>query len=159
MTTPLEFLASTHDGAKKIARVSKIISAPPAQIFELLANPSTHAVIDGSGSIKSAQENAPTRLALGTKFGMRMKVGVPYKITNEVVEFDEGSRVAWRHFGGHIWLYILEAVDGGTRVTEEFDYASAKSPLFLKVMGYPDKNRKAMERTLLRMQEYFTTRA
>jgi hypothetical protein len=51
----------------------------------------------------------------------------------------------------------LVADGDNTCVTEEFDYAPAKSPFFLKLMGYPDKNRKSMEKTLERMQKYFTT--
>ena len=151
------FLESTHDSSGKIARVSAVISASPQDIFALLADPAQHATIDGSGSVKSARDEHPARLELGTKFGMEMKVGVPYKITNEVVEFIEGERIAWRHFGGHIWRYILVADGANTCVTEEFDYAHAKSPFFLKLMGYPDKNRKSMEKTLERMQKYFTT--
>jgi hypothetical protein len=151
------FLESTHDSNKKIARVSAVISASQQEIFALLADPAQHATIDGSGSVKSSRDAHPTRLELGTKFGMEMKVGVPYKITNEVVEFIEGERIAWRHFGGHIWRYILVADGANTCVTEEFDYAHAKSPFFIKLAGYPDKNRKSMEKTLERMQKYFTT--
>jgi hypothetical protein len=151
------FLESTHDSSKKIARVSAVISASQQEIFALLADPAQHATIDGSGSVKSSREEHPQRLELGTKFGMAMKVGVPYRITNEVVEFIEGERIAWRHFGGHIWRYILVADGANTCVTEEFDYARAKSPFFIKLAGYPDKNRKSMEKTLERMQKYFTT--
>jgi len=151
------FLESTHDSSKKIARVSAVISANQQEIFALLADPAQHATIDGSGSVKSSREEHPQRLELGTKFDMAMKVGVPYRITNEVVEFIEGERIAWRHVGGHIWRYILVADGDNTCVTEEFDYAPAKSPFFLKLMGYPDKNRKSMEKTLERMQKYFTT--
>ena len=100
------FLESTHDSSKKIARVSAVISASQQEIFALLADPAQHATIDGSGSVKSSRDEHPNRLELGTKFGMEMKVGVPYKITNEVVEFIEGERIAWRHFGGHIWRYM-----------------------------------------------------
>ena len=151
------FLESTHDSSKKIARVSAVISASQQEIFALLADPAQHATIDGSGSVKSSRDEHPTRLELGTKFGMEMKVGVPYKITNEVVEFIEDERIAWRHFGGHIWRYILVADGANTCVTEEFDYARAKSPFFIKLAGYPEKNRKSMEKTLERMQKYFTT--
>ena len=33
----------------------------------------------------------------------------------EVVEFEEDRRIAWRHYGHHIWRYTLEPTDGGTR--------------------------------------------
>jgi hypothetical protein len=86
---------------------------------------------------------------------MDMKLGVPYKITNEVVEFDEPRQIGWRHFGGHIWRYILEPVDGGTKVTEQFDWNASKSTLTLKLMGAFAKNQKAMEATLERMAAHF----
>ena len=149
------FLESTHDSNKKIARVSAVISANQQEIFALLADPAQHATIDGSGSVKSSRDEHPTRLELGTKFGMEMKVGVPYKITNEVVEFIEGERIAWRHFGGHIWRYILEPVDGGTKVTEQFDWNKSKSPLILKLRKSPQENAKYMEKTLENLVKKF----
>ena len=59
---------------------------------------------------------------------MSMKIGVPYSISNTVVEFEEGSVIAWQHFGRHIWRYRLEPVPGGTTVTEEFDYRRGPVP-------------------------------
>ena len=158
MTAPGEFVESTLDIKNEVARVSKIISASPEAIFELLANPASHALIDDSGSVKASQSTSPQRLALGSKFGMSMKIGVPYKITNEVVEFEENQRIAWRHFGGHIWRYVLEPVPGqsnATKVTEEFDWKSNKSKLMLKVMNAFKNNHRNIEKTLDRMQEHF----
>ncbi|MFM8847013.1 MAG: SRPBCC family protein [Actinomycetota bacterium] len=139
----------------KIVSVTTKVNATPQQIFDLLADPSKHGEIDGSGSVQNAQSSAPTRLALGAKFGMDMKIGVKYKITNEVVEFDEPRRIAWRHFGGHVWRYILEPVEGGTMVTEEFDWNTSKSQLMMRVMNYPAKNRQSIEKTLQRLAERF----
>ena len=66
----------------------------------------------------------PTRLTKGADFGADMKLfGVPYKIHNKVVEFEEDRRIAWRHFGGHRWRYVLEPTAAGTLVTESFDYS------------------------------------
>ena len=113
----------------KIVSVTVTVNATPQQIFDLLADPSKHGEIDGSGSIQNAQSSAPERLAMGAKFGMDMKIGVSYKITNEVVEFDEPHRIAWRHFGGHVWRYILEPTDGGTLVTEQFDWNTSRSQI------------------------------
>lgn len=133
------------------------VNAAPQTIFDLLADPSKHGEIDGSGSVRNAQSSAPARLSLGAKFGMDMKLGVNYKITNEVVEFDEPRRIAWRHFGGHVWRYILEPVDGGTMVTEQFDWNTAKSPLMMRVMNYPAKNRVSIEKTLKRLADRFSS--
>lgn len=130
---------------------NRVIRASAATVFDVLADPSKHPAIDGSGSVKATRPGAVARLAMGSKFGMDMKVGVPYKIENTVVEFEEGRTIAWRHFGGHRWRYELEAVDGGTKVTETFDWSTSKSPLFIELMRYPAKNAKSMEKTLERL--------
>jgi len=137
----------TSDPAKVVSR-STIVPAPAQMIFDLLADPRRHNEIDGSGSVQSAQIDAPERLSLDATFGMQMKIGVRYKITNTVVEFEEGKTIAWRHFGGHIWRYILEPVDGGTKVTEQFDWNKSKSPLILKLRKSPQDNAKSIEKTL-----------
>jgi len=140
---------------KKILSATLVVPATPQQIFDLLADPAQHATIDGSGSIRKPLGDAPARLTLGARFGMDMKIGVSYKITNEVVEFDEPRQIGWRHFGGHIWRYILEPVEGGTRVTEQFDWNKSKSPMILTLMGAFKKNQKSMEATLERMAAHF----
>ena len=144
----------TSDPAKIVSR-STIVLAPAQMIFDLLADPRRHSEIDGSGSVQSAQINAPERLSLNATFGMQMKIGLPYKITNTVVEFEEGKTIAWRHFGGHIWRYILEPVDGGTKVTEQFDWNKSKSPLVLKLRKSPQENAKSMEKTLENLVKKF----
>ena len=149
-------MAKKHD-PKKVLSATKVITATPQQIFDLLADPARHSEIDGSGSVVKPRSGGPERLALGTRFGMDMKIGVPYKITNEVVEFDEPNRIAWRHFGGHIWRYVLEPVEGGTRVTEQFDWNGSKSPLVLKASGAFAKNQKSMEATLDRLRALFAS--
>ena len=144
----------TSDPAKVVSR-STIVPAPAQMIFDLLADPRRHGEIDGSGSIQSAQIDAPERLSLDATFGMQMKIGVRYKITNTVVEFEEGKTIAWRHFGGHIWRYILEPVDGGTKVTEQFDWNKSKSPLVLKLRKSPQDNAKSIEKTLENLVKRF----
>lgn len=140
----------------EIISVDQIVHAIPERIFDLLADPRQHPVIDGSGTIRKAQGSAPERLSLGSSFGMDMKLGIPYKITNKVVEFTEGKQIAWRHYGGHIWRYILEPVDGGTKVTEQFDYTHSRSKLMLKVMGSLPKNKKSMRSTLENLEKNFS---
>jgi hypothetical protein len=141
----------------RVERVSRLVPAAPEAIFDLLADPSKHALIDGSGSVIGAATETPERLTLGSKFGMKMKIGMPYRISNEVVEFDEPRLIAWRHFGGHIWRYVLEPADGGTIVTEEFDWRPAKSATALKAMRAPARNRKAIEATLDRLAAHFSS--
>ena len=140
----------------KIISRSRFIAAPAQAIFDVLADPARHSDFDGSGSVRQARADAPARLSLGATFGMDMKLGMKYKITNTVVEFDEPRVIGWRHFGGHIWRYILEPVEGGTRVTEQFDWKDNKSHLMLKVMGAFTKNAKSIEATLDRLGAMFS---
>lgn len=148
--------APTPTDDDKVVRGIRFVPAEPQAIFDLLADPSQHPLIDGSGSVRSAGE-APERLALGSKFSMSMKLGVPYKITNEVVEFEEPSLIAWQHMGKHVWRYRLRPVDGGTEVTEEFDFRPALSATVLKLSGVPKRNAKAIEATLDRLVAHFQT--
>ena len=145
----------THDTKTKIVSVERFVSAAPGLIFEVLADPRQHSKIDGSGSVKAARVSAPPRLSLDAKFAMDMKIGVPYKMTNTVVEFEENRRIAWRHLGGHIWRYILEPVDGGTKVVEQFDYNGSKSVLILKLRGSMKSNEKFMTKTLENLEKNF----
>lgn len=146
---------STSNPAKIVSH-SIVVPAPAQEIFNLLADPRRHSEIDGSGSVKAAKINAPERLSLGAKFGMEMKIVLPYKMTNEVVEFEEGKQIGWRHFGGHVWRYILEPVDGGTKVTEQFDWNTNKSPLMLKVMNAIENNSKSIQKTLDNLVKRFS---
>ena len=138
---------------KRQVSTSRVIAADRQRIFDILADPSMHPVIDGSGTVREAREGAPERLAYGATFGMAMKMGAAYRITNTVTEFDEGRRLAWRHYHGHVWRYELEDADSGTRVTETFDWAPARTKWTLEMAGIPKRNLEAMERTLERLEE------
>ncbi len=125
----------THD------RVSAtgIVPAPPEVVFEFLRQPSNHATLSGDGTVKGVS-SGDDALELGSKFGMKMKVGVPYRVSSKVVEFEDDRLIAWCHFGGHRWRWQLEPVDGGTKVTETFDMSTAKFPPALKLAGYPKRH-------------------
>lgn len=128
-----------------------LVDAPPSTVFRLLADPRRHADFDGSGTVKG-RLRGPERLTHGAKFGMRMHYLAPYVITNTVVEFEQDSRIAWRHFGHHVWRYELRGVDGGTEVTETFDWAPARAPKILELAHIPEKNATSIEATLERLK-------
>ena len=141
----------------RVVTVERFIRASPYAIFDVLADPSRHAEIDGSGTVKASRAGAPERLSLGATFGVDMQLGLPYRIKNTVVEFEDGRLIAWRHFGGHIWRYRLEAAEGGTKVTEEFDYRRARSPILIEWLRYPQRHQPEMERTLQRLADTVTS--
>jgi uncharacterized protein YndB with AHSA1/START domain len=143
-----------------VVAVERTITAPPAAIFELLADPTVHPAIDGSGTVRAAGAANPARLRLGARFSMDMRMGAAYRITNTVVEFDEPERIAWRHWGGHIWRYVLTAVPEGTVVREEWDptSVSALKQAGLRLMGFPARNRSGMVASLERLAELAAVR-
>lgn len=135
---------------------SRVIAAAPQRLFDIVADPAMHPVIDGSGTVRAVRVGGPARLALGSEFGMDMKIGASYRITNTVVEFDEPTTIAWRHFNGHVWRYQFQTVDGGTLVTEQWDARPARDRLFLRLIGYPARNRRGIAATLQRLDELAT---
>jgi hypothetical protein len=144
--------------ADKVISVERVIKAQPQEIFDLLADPAMHPVLDGSGTVKKPATNNPERLSLGAKFGMDMRLGAPYKIRNKVVEFEEGKRIAWQHYARNIWRYELEPVDGGTRVRESFDWSRGLGPTFvLRALGFLDRNPEGMEKTLENIERHFAS--
>jgi uncharacterized protein YndB with AHSA1/START domain len=147
--------AAPTDLSRRVSR-TVTVDAPPQVVFDLLADPRRHPELDGSGSVKG-RVSGPARLALGRRFQMRMRIGVPYLISNQVVEFEEGRRIAWRHVGRHVWRYELAPVDGGARtaVTETFDYAPALAPQVLELLRVPERNAIGIERTLERLRGRF----
>lgn len=141
----------------RIVSVSRTIPAPAEEIFAVLADASKHPLIDGSGTVREARAAEPEPLRLGTRFGMNMKLGVPYLITNTVVEYEQDRLIAWRHWGRHRWRYELEPVEGDTTVTESFDWSTALVPKAIELAGYPTRHPPAMERTLERLERLVTT--
>ena len=150
------------DTSEKQISARTAIDASPGTVFAIVADPRQHPRIDGSGSVRGTIEG-PDRLEKGAEFGISMKLfGLPYKITNKVVEFEPDRRIAWRHFGGHRWRYELEPTDdGGTVVTETFDYSryNALWTRFIEVAGFPARNRRGIEETLVRLKRAAETDA
>ena len=142
--------------ADRSVSVSRTIAADPAAVFAVLTDASKHSIIDGSGTVRGGK-GEPEPLTLGSRFGMDMKMGLPYSTKNEVVEYEPDRLIAWQHFGHHRWRYELEPVEGGTRVTETFDWSTSRAPWFIELMKYPQKHPSAMERTLERLDTYVTT--
>jgi len=145
--------------ASQQVSVSREIAAPASVIFDILADPTRHSEIDGSGSVRGALAGSSTRLALGDKFGMKMKLLIPYDMRSTVVEFEEDRLIAWAHFGKHRWRYELEPIDDNTtRVTETFDWSTALVPKAIEVMGWPKRHPDNMAKTLERLEQVATAK-
>lgn len=141
--------------AKRVSD-STVVEATPAAVFALLVDPAKHTLIDGSGAIQASRSTGPRELELGSRFGMDMRIGVPYRVLNTVVEFERDRLIAWRHFNGHRWRWELRDLgDGRTEVTETFDWSTARTGFLLELVKAPAKNLKNIRASLARVRELF----
>ena len=145
-----------------VVSVDRVINAPAASLFAVVSDATRHPEIDGSGALVDAKADAPHQLAMGSTFGMSMKLGVPYSMSNTVIEFERDRRIAWqtvlagplgRFIGGRIWRYEFEPADGGTKVTESWDISQDKQALFLKHGKVGQHTAASMTKTLDRLAE------
>jgi uncharacterized protein YndB with AHSA1/START domain len=148
--------------SQDVVTVEREIHAPADKIFDVVADPRRHHQIDGSGTVREAK-NAPERLSMGARFGMSMKLGMPYSMVSEVIEFDDGKRIAWqtrppgalwaRMFGGRIWRYELEPTADGTLVRESWDVSQEKGPVkrLLRFDRTREQTRASMAATLAKI--------
>jgi uncharacterized protein YndB with AHSA1/START domain len=112
---------------KRVVSASREISAPAAQIFELIADPAQQPRWDGNDNLAEAPPGQRVR-AVGDVFTMTLtRTGAVRE--NHVVEFEEWRRIAWRPSvpgqapPGHLWRWELEPVDSSsTRVTHTYDW-------------------------------------
>lgn len=159
MTEPTKDTATADRPETRSVSVSREIAASPERIFEVIADPTMHHVIDGSGTVRTAKGD-PRQLTLGDKFSTNMHMFVPYRMRNTVVEYEKDRLIAWAHLGKWRWRYELESVgtdqEPRTLVTETFDWGPSPAGLYITMTGAPERNRKGMEKTLARLDAFVT---
>jgi uncharacterized protein YndB with AHSA1/START domain len=127
-----------------------VIDAPAEVIFAVLADPSKHAAIDGTGWVCEALDSQPLSAA-GQTFRMAMfhpnHPDGSYQMVNQVLTFDRPSAISWKpgyetddgslDFGGWTWRYDLGTVGPSkTTVTLSYDW-SAVADSVRKQIGFP----------------------
>jgi hypothetical protein len=141
-----------NTGIPKLKSAAIEIESPIDKVFSLIASPKNHPLIDGSNSVKAVNWG-PNRLSLGAKFGMKMKIGIPYRITNTVTEFSENKVIAWRHLGRWVWRYeLIEIGRDRVRVVESFDGRPSPFQWWLNARGAYAYVEKAMAKSLVRLK-------
>ena len=144
-------------GSRWVRSAQIVINAPAGRIFEVVADPSMHHLFDGSGMLQGSA-SGPRRLGLGSRFGMEMRFGLPYRTSNMVVEFEEGRRIAWCHFNHHRWRYQFEPLEvNRTVVTETFDGSTARFPPALLLINAYNSNQVAVAKTLVKLKALVET--
>lgn len=120
---------------------SATIEAAPEAVFVVLADPSSHAAIDGTGWVSGPLDGEPITAA-GQVFRMAMyhpnHPDKDYKMANLVEVFDRPRAIAWKpgtespdtgelSFGGWTWRYDLEATGPSqTTVTLTYDWSAVR---------------------------------
>lgn len=115
-----------QDDTDRIVHASREIAAPAAAIFELIADPAAQPSWDGNDNLTQAEPGQRVR-GVGDVFTMAITQGGVRE--NRVVEFEEGTLMAWRPSEpgspppGHLWRWRLEALGADrTLVTHTYDW-------------------------------------
>ena len=132
----------------KIIEVVQVVAAPIGRVFALLADTRHHAEIDGSGTVKGAEGGTITEVGQVFIMNMHRDDLGHYRSKNTVTEFEPETSIAWapgldRSYpckvvdmlanireGGHTYTYRLREVDGGTEVTQIYDWSGVTDPQF-----------------------------
>jgi len=146
---------------------STTIEASPEAVFAVLADPSAHADIDGTGWVRESLDGDRIT-AVGQVFRMAMyhpnHPDKDYKIANRVEVFDEPRAIAWQpgtespetgelSFGGWIWRYDLGATDPSrTTVTLTYDW-SAVQPQVREHLQFPPFEQAHLDNSLRHLSD------
>lgn len=114
------------------------VAVPAAKVFAVLADPTTHAAIDGTGWVREPADPAPLT-EVGQVFRMDMyhpnHPDGNYRMANKVQVLDSPRVIGWLpgqekeggdlEFGGWIWRYDLAPLGSSeTEVTLTFDWSA-----------------------------------
>jgi hypothetical protein len=146
---------------------STTINAAPDAVFAVLADPSAHADIDGTGWVRESLDGDRITAA-GQVFRMAMyhpnHPDKDYKTANRVEVFDEPRAIAWQpgtespdtgelSFGGWTWRYDLEASGASqTTVTLTYDW-SAVPPHVREHIHFPPFGPDHLDNSLRHLSE------
>jgi uncharacterized protein YndB with AHSA1/START domain len=128
-----------HSVTNEHVSATATISTGAEAVFEVLADPTKHAGIDGTGWVADAVDTRQISSA-GQLFKMAMyhpnHPGGSYETVNEVLTFEPPTRISWRtgyveestgklEFGGWLWRYDLtELGPDETEVRLTYDWSA-----------------------------------
>jgi uncharacterized protein YndB with AHSA1/START domain len=115
-----------EEDVPRVVSASREMAAPPELIFELIADPAQQPRWDGNDNLREAPGGQRVRQA-GAIFTMTLTTGSVRE--NQVVEFEEARRIAWRpaplgrRQPGHLWRWELTPLgEARTLVTHTYDW-------------------------------------
>jgi uncharacterized protein YndB with AHSA1/START domain len=146
-----------------------VINAPAEAIFAVLADPTKHAAIDGTGWVCETLDSAPLTAA-GQIFRMSMyhpnHPDGTYQTANRVQVFDQPSTISWEpgydagdgilRFGGWIWRYDLTpAGPSDTTVRLTYDWSAVPDSI-REHIGFPPFPPEHLDNSLAHLAELVT---
>jgi uncharacterized protein YndB with AHSA1/START domain len=148
------------------------INAPAQTVFDVLADPSTHAAIDGTGWVR---ESLDGKHVTGTGQVFRMAMyhenhpDKDYEMANRVEVFDPPHAIAWQpgqgpddanlEFGGWVWRYDLKPVGPTqTEVTLTYDWSAVPQQI-REHIGFPPFDGQHLENSLKHLTQLAEARA
>lgn len=147
-----------------------LVDAPPSVIFAVLADPATHAAIDGTGRVRGSLDSRPLTAA-GQIFRVAMyhenHPDGDYEMANRVQVFDPPNAISWEpgydaddgslRFGGWTWRYdLVPAGPGTTRVTLTYDWSAVSEPV-RRHIGFPPFPPAHLSQSLAHLAELVTS--
>jgi hypothetical protein len=97
--------------------VRATIEAPADELWKVVADPSNHPELAGSGEPRETWLVGQGPLGVGSQFQSRQRIGLArYTSTSEVTACDEPRLLRWKTGGLTEWEFCFEPVEGGTRV-------------------------------------------
>ena len=137
------------------------IQAPVEDVFAVLADPSTHQAIDGTGWVRESLDGKPLT-DVGQIFRMTMyHENHPdkfYEMANRVEVLEPPRAIAWLpgqgaddahlEFGGWVWRYDLKPVgESQTEVTLAYDWSAVPTET-REHIGFPPFDRQHLDNSL-----------
>ena len=137
------------------------IDVPAATVFAVLADPTTHQAIDGTGWVRESLDGKPLT-EVGQVFRMAMYHqnygGMHYEMANRVEVFDPPHAIAWLpgqgpddanlDFGGWVWRYDLESIgEIRTQVTLTYDWSAVPADIREHIV-FPPFDRQHLDNSL-----------
>ena len=156
---------------EEIMQTSTTVHAPADTVFAVLADPTTHEAIDGTGWVRQPLDPTPLNRS-GQIFRMAMyhdnHPDHDYEMANLVEEFAPPHVISWQpgmgpddanlELGGWIWRYDLRPVgDDQTEVTLTYDW-SAVRPELREHIAFPPFDRQHLDNSLKHLAELATSR-
>jgi hypothetical protein len=152
--------------------VTTTVNAPVDVVFDVLADPSTHPAIDGTGWVRESLDGKRVTES-GQVFRMAMyhenHPDKDYEMANRVEVFDPPRAIAWQpgqgpddnnlEFGGWFWRYDLKPAGlSRTEVALTYDWSAVPQEIRQHI-GFPPFDVSHLDNSLKHLAELAEARA